>query len=110
MLSIPEAFQRLKRLTAAVRAQLDTFLVPFATVLPDVRYRRLLRLLVEAILAAGSLHPITAAAYVPDPLASPWAVGKCSLRLLHTPRFSHHRWLEVFLRLRRLRPSLRGGG
>lgn len=99
MLSIPEALQRLKCLTAALRAQLDAFLAPFAAALPDVRYRRSLRLLVEAVLAAGSLHPITAAAYVSHPSASPWAVGKRFLRLLHTPRFSHHRWLEVFYAL-----------
>ncbi len=96
MLSIPEALERLKCLTAALRAELDTFLAAFAAVLPDARHRQSLRLLVPAVLAARSPHPVTAAAHAPDPPANPWALAKRFLTLLHTPHFSHQRWLQVF--------------
>ncbi len=96
MLSIPEALETLKCMTAALRAELDAFLASFAAVLPDARHRQSLRLLVPAVLAARSPHPVTAAAHAPDPPASPWALAKRFLTLLHTPHFSHQRWLQVF--------------
>ena len=96
MLSIPEALERLKCLTAALRAELDAFLASFAAVLPDARHRQSLRLLVPAVLAARSPHPVTAAAHAPDPPASPWALTKRFFTLLHTAHFSHRLWLQVF--------------
>lgn len=96
MLSIPEALGKFKCLTAALRAELDVFLAPFAAVLPDARYRQSLRLLVPGVLAARTPHPVTAAAHAPDPPASRWALAKRFLSLLHTPRFSHRAWLQVF--------------
>ena len=96
MLSIPEALERFKRLTTALRKELDAFLSAFSAVLPDARHRQALHLLVPAMLAARSPHPVTAAAHAPDPTANPWALAKRFLTLLHTPRFSHQRWLQVF--------------
>ena len=96
MKSIAEILEDFKQMSSSLKAALDKFIAPFASILPDARYRKTLHQFVPAILAARSPQPARAAAYAPDPPANTWALAKRFFSLLHTPSFSHQDWLGVF--------------
>ena len=95
MLSIAEALEKFNRLTDALREELARFLYPFAAVLPDARHRQALQRLAPALLASRKPHLSAAGARGVEASTSAWALSKRFATLLHTPRFSHHAWLNA---------------
>lgn len=95
MLSITEALEKFNHLTDALREELERFLAPFAAVLPDARHRQALQRLAPALLASRKPYLSTAGARGVQASTSAWALSKRFATLLHTPRFSHHTWLNV---------------
>jgi hypothetical protein len=96
MLSITEALEKFNQLTNALRQAIAVYLDPYTSVLPDVRHRRTLRQLVLGMLAAQSPHLSKAAAHAPADGHSEWARSKRFYTLMHSDRFSHQDWLQVF--------------
>jgi hypothetical protein len=95
MPSIAEALEKFNHLTDALREELARFLYPFAAVLPDARHRQALQRLAPALLASRKPHLSVAGARGVEGSTSAWALSKRFATLLHTPRFSHHAWLNV---------------
>ena len=95
MRSIAEILEDFKQMSSSLKVEMDRFIAPFASILPDARYRRTLYQFVPAILAARSPQPARAAAYAPDPPTNTWALAKRFFSLLNTPVFSHQDWLKV---------------
>jgi hypothetical protein len=95
MPSIAEALEKFNHLTDALREELARFLCPFAAVLPDARHRQALQRLAPALLASRKPHLSAAGARGAAVSISAWALSKRFSTLLHTPRFSHHAWLNV---------------
>ena len=54
MKSIAEILEDFKQMSSSLKAALDKFIAPFASILPDARYRKTLHQFVPAILAARS--------------------------------------------------------
>ncbi|HDN79974.1 MAG TPA: hypothetical protein ENG33_05870, partial [Chloroflexi bacterium] len=76
MRSIAEILEDFKQMSSSLKVEMDRFIAPFASILPDARYRRTLYQFVPAILAARSPQPARAAAYAPDPPTNTWALAK----------------------------------
>lgn len=95
MLSIAEALEKFNHLTDALHEELERFLSPFAAVLPDARHRRALQQLAPALLASRRPYLSAAGVRGEQTSTSAWALSKRFATLLHTPRFSHHAWLDV---------------
>jgi hypothetical protein len=93
MVSIDEALDRFKTLSDSLLNELNTFLDPFAAVLPDARFRESLRQFVPGMLAAGSPHITKAAAHAPEG-GDAENLAERIYRLLDSDRYGHADWLK----------------
>ena len=91
---IAEVFGLFKEKSQEMMRDLDAYLDPYASALPDVRLGRSLRRLVPGLLAAQSPHLSKAAAQMPDRRTTAWAGAKCFYRLMNTPSFTYRVWLK----------------
>jgi hypothetical protein len=95
MSRIDQVLGSFKRATAPLLEDLNTFLQPFAQVLPDQRYRDSLNQFVPGMLAARSPQVSQAAAHAPQRGVRTWYLAKRLYHLLETPAFQHRAWLKV---------------
>jgi hypothetical protein len=91
---IAETLRLFKAFSQELLGDLQAYLDPYASVLPDARLRASLRQCVPGLLAAGSPHLTKAAARAPDRGTSGWARTKRFYRLMKTPAFTHRTWLQ----------------
>jgi hypothetical protein len=93
--SVNQVLGAFKRTTEPLLKDLETFIRPFAQVLPDQRYRYSLNQFVPGMLAARSPQVSQAAAHAPHRGVNTWRLAKRIYHLLDTPEFHHRRWLKV---------------
>jgi len=79
----------------ALLGQLDEYMEPYASALPDARFSEGLFLLAAGMLAARSPQVSKAAAHAPQDEQEATSLLKRFYRLLKTSRFKHRRWLKV---------------
>jgi hypothetical protein len=91
---ITEVFGLFKEISQGMMDDLDEYLEPYASVLPDARFGSSLRQLVPGLLAGQSPHLTKAAAHTPDQHTTAWARAKRFYRLVHTPSFTYRVWLR----------------
>lgn len=95
MSSINQVLSSFKCATEPLLKDIETFMQPFAQVLPDQRYRYSLNQFVPGMLAARSPQVSQAAAHAPQRRAKTWPLAKRMYHLLDTPEFHHRTWLKV---------------
>lgn len=95
MSSINQVLVSFKRATQPLLNDLETFMRPFAQVLPDQRYRYSLNQFVPGMLAARSPQVSQAASHAPQRGVNTWPLAKRMYHLLDTPEFHHRTWLKV---------------
>lgn len=79
----------------ALLGQLNEYMEPYASALPDARFSEGLLLLAAGMLAARSPQASKAAAHAPQDEQEATSLLKRFYRLLKTPRFQHRQWLKV---------------
>jgi Transposase DDE domain len=91
---ITEQVGMFKVFSEGLLADLQAYLEPYVSILPDARLGASLRQCVPGLLAAGLPHLTKAAAQGPDQGTSVWARTKRFYRLMQTPAFSQRTWLR----------------
>jgi len=91
---ISEVFGLFKEISQGMLDDLDEYLEPYASVMPDARFSSSLRQLVPGLLAGQSPHLTKAAAHTPDQRTTAWARAKRFYRLVNTPSFTYQVWLK----------------
>ena len=89
-----EVFGLFKEISQGMLDDVDEYLEPYASVMPDARFGSSLRQLVPGLLAGQSPHLTKAAAHTPDQRTTAWARAKRFYRLVNTPSFTYRVWLK----------------
>jgi len=88
-----------KEISQGTLDDVDEYLEPHASVLPDARFGSSVRQFVPGLLAGQSPHLTKAAAYTPDQRTTAWARAKRLYRLVNARSFTRRVWLKPVSRM-----------